>query len=307
MADELTPKEILDKSLTHSTELKDLRLDLTQEPLECGFPSIEFHDYLVKNKGRIIAIAGRPGHGKSALAGQIAFNVAKQSRCLLFSLEMDQEALNERFLAIESGIPIKKLGLKIHEDRLRQARKDVGNYRLSIVDDSSLTIDALIRKILDETQRDKIDLVVIDYLGLVDLGEAHKDRAILMGKALNRLKKEVAERLKIPIIVVVQATRGFEDRYAKAKMEYEKAKQYPTGANEEILNIRPSMQELADSSWIEREVHVVMFVYRPCLLNPCVPAKLFKVFVVKNRSGIVQDFVLEFSQELTRFIDPGVL
>ncbi len=67
------------------------------------------------------------------------------------------------------------------------------------------------------------------------------------------------------------------------------------------------MDDLAESSWLEHATDVIMFLHRPCLLNPDASPTLFQVFVVKNRNGEAKDFMLQFSQELTRFVDPGVL
>jgi len=300
-----SPKQILDKALTHSTRLCDIPVSLGINALDCGFPTIEHYEYLVQGEGRITTIAARPGNGKTALACQIALNVSKWGRTLYLSLEMKKEALKTRLLGVSSGIPIRKLSHTTNKVRLDKAIEDFAAYKLDIIDTPGLTIEDLIIQVLDEARREPLNLVVIDYVGLIDFeGE---NRALALGKAVVRIKKEVAEHLKIPVILLAQMKRGFEDKYARAKMEYEKAKQYATGANEKILEIRPGMEDLGESSWLEHASDVIMFLHRPCLLNPDISPTLFQVFVAKNRHGESKDFVLEFSQELTRFVDHGVL
>lgn len=298
-------QEMLDKHLTHSTKLSDIDVRLNTKALKCGFPTIEYYEYLLEGEGNLVVMSARPGHGKSALSCQIGIQAAQHGKVLFFSLEMKKETLKKRLLAVSAGVPIKKLGEPVFKDKIDRALEMQKDLKFHIIDDSGLTIKDIIDKVNDENSREKLSLVIIDYIGIVKVDNTK--RATSIAEAITRVKKEIADKFKIPVIVLAQMKRGFEDRYARAKMEYEKAKQYPNGANSKILDIRPSLEDLGESSGLEHASDVVMFLQRPCLIDPEYPSDLFQVFVAKNRNGDVKDFSLEFSSSLTKFLDKGVL
>lgn len=294
-------KKVLEQHLTHGTRLANIHINTATKPLKCGFPSMEFYEYLVQGEGNMIVIAARPGNGKSAIAAQIGLNVSEWGRTLLFSLEMKKEALKKRLLAVTAGVAIKKLGEPALQAKVAAALERQSHFKLDIIDDMALTINDIITKTYDEHNREPLNLVIIDYIGIIKVDNS--SRAISLGEVAKRIKKEIADKLKIPVIVLAQMKRGFEDRYARARMEYEKAKQYPTGANDKIMDIRPALEDLGESSGLEHAADVVMFLHRPCLVDPDANDSLFKVFVAKNRNGEVKDFELEFSATMTKFID----
>lgn len=297
------PKEVLDKHLTHSTKISDIDVNLNTKALRCGFPSLEYYEYLLEGEGNLIVMAGRPGNCKTALACQIGLNTAEHGKVLFFSLEMKKETLRKRLLAVTSGVPIKKLSEPVFRAKIDLALDKQSKLKFNIIDDGGLTINDIIAKTYDENNRETLSLVVIDYIGIIKVDNTR--RATSLSEVVTRIKKEIADKLKIPVIVLAQMKRGFEDRYARAKMEYEKAKQYPTGSNSRILDIRPSLEDLGESSGLEHAADVVMFLQRPFLLDPSHNESDFRVFVAKNRNGEVKDFDLEFSSTLTKFIDHG--
>lgn len=304
MSDPFDPKEALDKHLTHSTKLSDVTVNLNIKPLKCGFPTMENMEYLLEGEGHLVIMSARPGNGKTALSCQIALNVSEHSKVLYFSLEMKKEALRKRLLAVSSGIPIRKLNEPVFKAKLEIAMKKQESLKLHLVDDSGLTVNDIISKVNDENNREKIALVVIDYIGIIKYKGLKRNEDI--SEAIIRIKKEIADKYKISVIVLAQMKRGFEERYAKAKMEYERAKQYKNSeANDKILDIRPGMEDLGESSGLEHASDIVMFLQRPCLMDRDQPEDLFKVYVAKNRKGEARDFDLEFSSTLTKFIDNG--
>jgi len=295
--------DTLDKHLTHSKSLGDIEINLNVRPLKCGFPTIENSEYIVEGEGNLVIMAAKPGHGKTALSSQIGLNVAEHGRVLYFSLEMSARSLRKRLLAVTSGVPIKKLHESVFASKIETAKNKQSKLKFDIIDDKDLSVTDIISKTYDENSRSKLSLVIIDYIGIINYEGSKKHEGV--GIAAKRLKDEVADKLKIPVLVLAQMKSGFDDKYARAKMEYEKAKQYPTGANSKILDIRPTLEDIGESSGIGRAADVVMFLQRPYLLDPDQPESLFKVYVAKNRNGEVKDFELEFSSTLTKFIDLG--
>lgn len=291
----------LAKLETASTRLGDIQTSFNSESLDVGFPTMERHQYFLKGEGNLIVMAARPGNGKTALAVQIAMNVARKGRVLVFSLEMRKEALYRRSLAVLSGVAIKVLGSDKNKLRVEKAMEDIKQFNLHIVDEEELTANDIISRAYDEHKKEPLDLVVIDYIGLVKVNQGYRAQEI--GAAAKLFKRKLANQLKLPVLLLAQMNRQFEDRYAQYLLSAQKAKLYANSPDQEPPEMRPVMSDIAESSGLEHCTDVAMFLHRPSLLDKKEPESLFKVFVAKNRNGDVKDFDLEFNGALTKFND----
>lgn len=242
----------------------------------------------------------------TALACQIGLNVSEHSKVLMFSMEMEKEELKRRLLAVTSNVPIDKLGENVFREKVAAAQAKLATLKFHINEDADLSAKQIVSKTYDENSVEKIGLVIIDYIGMLDIKASSRNEGIK--EAAKIIKKQIADHLKIPVLLLAQMNRNFEDRAARGRMEYEKAKQYKnTEANEALLDVRPSMSDLAESSGIEHAADLIMFLQREYLLDRAKPESAFRVFVEKNRKGAVRDFELEFSGTLTKFLDKGVI
>lgn len=302
---ETPSKEELLASKRHGLLLKDVPLDLQRAPLPCGIRAIERYEYLLGGKGNLVILAARPGNGKTALAGQIGLSVSEHSRVLMFSLEMRSTALKERFISVASNIPIKKLRNAEHRGHIEKTEKEFENLQFTLVDESGLSVDDIIAKTYDEHRAGKLGLVIIDYIGNIKVN--NEKRHLAMGECAKRIKSEIADRLKIPVLLLAQMNRGFDERYQQYKMALEKARFYQKKDADDLSmpEFRPSMSDLGESAGIEHAADVVMFLHRPYSVDKSCNASDFKVFVCKNRNGEMADFDLQFSQQLTKFFDKG--
>lgn len=280
----------------HGSYLGNIRLDLDRKPLSCGFPTIEAHEYLLANRGNMVIVAGRTGSAKTAFSSQIALNVSLQGKkVLFFSLEMSKEAIAERMLSVISQVPIKKMKNPIFNSRIENAYKSLEGCKLKIIDTPNLSVNQLLSMVYDENRKERVSLVVIDYIGLLSSNKSDK-RHLDIASIASDIKVKLADKLQIPVLVLAQMNQGIDSRLASAA--YLKA-------NGKDLDVRPMLSDMGESKGIADAADVVMFIRRPCLYDPEEPRELFKVYVCKNRSGITQDFNLEFSDELTYFIDKG--
>jgi len=209
----------------------------------------------------LLILAGRPSMGKTALATNIAFNVARNYRweptpegrktvgggvVAFYSLEMSAEQLAMRILADASGVS---------SDKLRKGEidaADFGRIRDAAVEigESPLFIDATgglsIAKLAARARRLKrmehgLDLIIVDYLQLVTVGESggQKNRVQEVSEITGGLKA-LAKELNVPIIALSQLSRQVESREDK----------------------RPQLSDLRESGSIEQDADCVMFVYR---------------------------------------------
>lgn len=299
---ELTPEQALNLSLKHSSDMREIDLDLKVDPLLSGFTVLDESEYLIRNKGRLIVLAGLPGCGKTALALQLASNIARRGRVLLFSFEMSKELLKERNLASLSRVPIKDLRFKHNSHEVVSASKVQDTLKLSIIDDPGMTINDAIQAAIDENQRERLELVVIDYLGLFEVED--KNRPIEMGRVAEALKFRLADKLKIPVIVLSQLNDEFEKRYNQFQVAQEKAKFFDS--YKPIKNaIRPVLSDLAETRKLGRAADLVWFLHRPYLFDKSLDPGTTEIYTAKNRHGPAVDFNLEYDGPLTRFFNPS--
>ncbi len=209
----------------------------------------------------LLILAGRPSMGKTALATNIAFNVARNYRweptpdggrktvdggvVAFYSLEMSAEQLAMRILADASGVS---------SDKLRKGEidaSDFGKIRDAAIEigESPLYIDATgglsISKLAARARRLKrmehgLDLIVVDYLQLVTTGENSQKNRVQEVSEITGGLKALAKELNVPIIALSQLSRQVEQREDK----------------------RPQLSDLRESGSIEQDADCVMFVYR---------------------------------------------
>jgi len=192
----------------------------------------------------LVILAGRPGMGKSALALGIGRAVARSGKeVLIFSLEMSDEQLGARELAVASGISAQDQRRAIsHEqmDALISVAEEVAALPVWI-DDAPATSAHLRARVMRHKRRrgGALDLVIVDYLQLVR-SNARPENRVQEVSAIVRELKELAKELRAPVIVLSQLSRALELRPDK----------------------RPLPADLRDSGEIEQVAETIIFVYR---------------------------------------------
>ena len=209
------------------------------------------------NDSDLIIIAGRPAMGKTALATNIAYNVAEyMSRAkdmdshsrgvAFFSLEMSADQLATRILSSAAGISSHKMRNGDIDNgeftRIAAAVRELESIPLYIDDTPGLNINT-IRTRARRLKRNKgLGLIVIDYIQLI-VGSGSKKtegNRVQELSEISRGLKILAKELKVPVIALSQLNRGVEQRDDK----------------------RPVMSDLRESGSIEQDADIVMFVFR---------------------------------------------
>lgn len=258
--------------------------------LDTGFSSLNRYTQGFQG-GQLIILAARPAMGKSAMAMNLAVNVATKNKdghgsVAVFSLEMTAEQLFERMVAADSSI---KLNLikngKIHKNdwiRFTTGCSRLGALNLFFDDSPGPTIGNIRAKCRKLKAEQGLDFVVIDYLGLIeaDASMAHASTQTKITQ-MTRSLKLMARELDIPILVLCQLSRKVEDRDEK----------------------KPIMSDLRDSGSIEQDADIVMFLYREDYYNHSSERKgEADLIIAKNRSGSVHDGLpFIFTGEYQRF------
>lgn len=194
--------------------------------------------------GDLIVIGARPGMGKTAMAGSVAFNAARlDKKVLFFSLEMTRGQLSQRWLAGLSGITTERQrhGRLEQADwpTLIEAQKIIGKLPIAIDDQPRLSVAQMRQRARRWKRRNGLDLVIVDHLQLVRQGGRVENRRLEIGDATSSLKA-IAKELGVPVLLLSQLNRGVEMRDDK----------------------RPGLADLRESGDIEQDADVVMFIYR---------------------------------------------
>lgn len=246
------------------------------------------------NKSDLIILGARPGMGKTSFALNIARNVAVTGgkTVCFFSLEMTRDQLAQRMLSSEAGIKSEKLrtgDLDADEwTRLTQAGENLSKAEIYFDETSSITVQQMKAKLL---RMKRVDLVVIDYLGLMHSAK-HTDNRVQEISEITRNLKVMAKDLKVPVIACAQLSRGTE---VKGKSH------------------RPALSDLRDSGSIEQDADIVLFLYREAYYDAEKDASedmsdktKSECIVAKNRHGEVGTVQLHWDGQFTRFTSVDV-
>lgn len=221
----------------------------------------------------LLIIAGRPGMGKTALALNIAVNVAGQvldnkgpkklqGPVLFFSLEMSADQLASRILSTQAEINGNKiLNGNIAEDefnKLVEYQRALSSLPLYIDDTPDLTVPmmrARARRLKSKSKNKCLSLIVVDYVQLLNSASGRKpDNRVQEISEITRGLKMLAKELEVPVVALSQLSRLVEQR----------------------ADNKPQLSDLRESGSIEQDADCVMFVYR-------------EVYYHKNREPIHSD------------------
>lgn len=237
-------------------------------------------------KSDLILLAARPSMGKTALALNIALSAAKLDKNVaIFSLEMSKGQLAERLLSTTSGV--NSFNLKtgnLTEEEMRQlinAVEEISELRLYIDDTAGMTLLEMRSKLRQLKHETGLDLIVIDYLQLMQGGRAENRQQEI--SEISRSLKALAREMDVPILALSQLSRSVEMRADK----------------------KPQLSDLRESGSLEQDADIVMFLYRDEYYNRDDTANenLAELIIAKNRNGPTTTIPLQFNKEIMRFGD----
>lgn len=236
--------------------------------------------------GDLVILAGRPSMGKTALAMNIAENIAIKSdgAVAVFSMEMPGDSLAMRMMSSLGRIDQLKVRTgKLDDDewpRLTSAINILAEKKLFIDDGAALTVNevgARARRLAKE--HGKLALIVIDYLQLMS-SPASGDNRVQQLSDISRGLKALAKELHCPILSLSQLNRNLESRQNK----------------------RPIMSDLRESGALEQDSDLIIFVYRDEVYNEDSQDKgTAELIIAKQRNGPLGTVRLTFLGEFTRF------
>lgn len=253
--------------------------------ISSGFTDIDamLHGF---GEGDLVIVAGRPSMGKTTFAMNIAENISfADKHAMVFSLEMSKEALATRSLSAVSGIDHDRLMAgKLNDDDWDKMTVGLGklhNAAMTIDDTGGLTVAQMLSRCRKIARKQKIDIVVIDYLQLIKppYSKTASNRNDEVS-AISAELKAMAKELRCPVIALSQLSRKVEERADK----------------------RPLMSDLRDSGALEQDADVIILMYRDDYYKPDSPFKgMAEANIGKHRNGKTGSVNLIFQGEFCRF------
>ena len=292
--------EVLSDTINHIQAVLESRQSITG--VATGFVDL---DKLTAglHPSDFIILAARPSMGKTALALNIAQNVAirgaregqPKKRVAFFSLEMSREQLVQRMLCSEADVDAQRLraGTDIRDkdtdnadlwNKLWVAADLLSNAQIFIDDTPGITIMEMRSKARRLQAEGGLDLVVIDYLQLMQgtSGRNNSDNRQQEVSEISRGLKALARELNVPVLALSQLSRSVEARQVK----------------------KPMLSDLRESGSLEQDADIVMFLYRDDYYKGAeeAPTHITELIVAKHRNGPVGRVNLFFKNECTKFI-----
>lgn len=237
------------------------------------------------NKSDLVIVAGRPGMGKTSFAINIAQQAAVkyQKSVAVFSLEMSREQLATRMLVSEAVVNMQsvksgELGKKDLAS-IMTALKDLSIAPIFVDDTAGITPQELRSKCRRLKIEHSLDMIVIDYLQLMDGGKKNENRQQEISE-ITRFLKNTARELDIPIVLLSQLSRAVDNR----------------------ADHRPVLSDLRESGAIEQDADIVMFLYRDYVYTREEESKdTAEIIIAKHRNGPTGKIDAVFEGQYTRF------
>lgn len=237
--------------------------------------------------GDLWILAARPGFGKTALACNLALNVAFAGQgVLFFSLEMPGSQIGERLACSEAHVDLGRLRARAlqAEDwtRFGHAQERLRDLPLWVDDSKNLTPAEMLARGVEHRRRLQregrpLGLVVIDYLQLAKT-TARKDRSREQEVAeVSRALKAMAGTLGCPVLALAQLSRSSEQQ-----------------------GRRPRASDLRESGQVEQDADGILFLHR----DKDTPRGCLDVVIAKQRQGLITTLSLAWWPRFMRFLDP---
>jgi replicative DNA helicase len=230
----------------------------------------------------LVIVAARPSVGKTSFALNLVRNMVLDEKCVFFvSLEQSRTELAERLLCAQGRVDSHRLRKgHLNADEMQRLMDASGQFEKAklYIDDSPaqgmLRIAANARRL---KMRQQLDIVIIDYLQLIE-PDSKRDSRQEQVAAISRRLKFLAKELQIPVVALAQLNRSSEDREGH----------------------RPRLSDLRESGSLEQDADTVMLLHRPDA-EPGQQGEVIDVVIAKQRNGPTDTVTLTFLKQFMRF------
>lgn len=277
--------DIVFKSMEKIEQLYHQQADLTG--ISTGFQRL---DQMTSglHSGELTIVAARPSMGKTAFSLNIAQHAAlRQKKCVAyFSVEMSKESVMMRVLASEAKINLGDIRNGRVPDsawpKLVAAASMISESHLFIDDTSGISPSEIRARCRRLKKQSGLDLIMIDYLQIMDLKQKVESRERAVSE-ISRSLKALAKELQVPVIALAQLNRSVEGRAEK----------------------KPMLSDLRESGSIEQDADVIMMLYREGYYDRADEGKAAhaEIIIGKQRNGPTGSVDLKWEPKFGRFCD----
>ena len=236
--------------------------------------------------GELVIVGARPSMGKTALGLTIGVRMAEKHGVALLSMEMSHLEVNDRLTAMLGNVSLSNVKRPQRGDGLDWGRTLEGverarSLRLYTSDQGGLNINQVRSKARNLKRLHNIDVLIVDYIGLMTGLDAKANRNTQL-EEISRGLKTLAKELNLCVLCLAQLNRKAEER----------------------ADAMPQMSDLRDSGAIEQDADVILFIKRPIMANPDLGKQwnhYARLSIAKNRQGRCGALDLSYVGEQTRF------
>ena len=239
-------------------------------------------------KSDMIVIGARPSVGKTSLSLEIARRSAIKTKepVAIFSLEMSEEQIVDRFLSVQSDIDLWQIrNSKLRNENfadIEEAIETINDMQIYIDDSPNLTMLKIRTKARRLLAEKGLSLIIIDYLQLIT-PTLHTNNSVQQFSDISRQIKGLARELNVPVLVLSQLSRNVEQRGISAK---------------------PKLSDLRETGSIEQDSDVVILLSKKeHIMTPEDESIKVAVNIAKHRNGPIGERELTFIKETTSFVD----
>ncbi|EFH85310.1 DnaB-like helicase C-terminal domain-containing protein [Ktedonobacter racemifer] len=279
---------VMQETLMDIEQVYSARVEQKEEQIATGYPDL---DALLGglSGGEVIVLAGREAIGKSTLALNIAYRVAKENQNVVyFSLQHNKTHLLHRFLSSRSHIPSQNLstGRLVDEDweGIEQAVNQLGSLPIWIYDNAELSpadIEASLIQLCDEEEQFSVDLVIIDDIHLLGAASSQREKRTQQLYTTLQTLKLLARKYHIPILVTSQVAQP-----------------------KKPLSQIPQVADLVSPGIIEQVADVICFLHREEVYDPVTARKnIADIIVAKNVHGPLGEIPLFYAPHFFGFTE----
>ena len=265
--------------------------------LDIGFTCLHQYDFYI-DPGSLTILAARPSVGKTTMALNIASNLMRQGKKVLyFSVETSNELNALKMISARTLMPTGRMMYWERENKplthdewiqIQAAGDEMWHNNLELYDEITST-DEIIRMTSKIHRRTPVDIIIIDYIGLLEppaTAKGYGNRTQEVGAITSRFK-QFGKKTGIPTLMLAQLNRDMKGRASK----------------------RPVLFDLRESGDIEQDADNVLFIYRGIMhctkpeLEPLALQQKADIDIAKRRMGAVGRGTLRFIQEHSLFTD----
>ena len=274
------------EGMTQHTGVLEARADGTSRAMPTGLYDLDEYLEGGLRPGELVIVGARPSMGKTALGLTIGVHMAAEYSVGLLSMEMSHSEVNDRLTAMLGRVSLSSVkrptrGEGLAWDRVMDGVERAKSLNFHVSDQGGLNINQLRSKARNLKRVHGLDVLVVDYIGLMSGLDAKANRNTQL-EEISRGLKTLAKELGIAVLCLAQLNRKSEERPEQM----------------------PMMSDLRDSGAIEQDADVIIFIKRPIMANQDLGANwanYAKLSVAKNRQGRCGYLDLSYIGEQTTF------